>query len=34
MQARRAGNPPENMQKLLFEVPTGEMGERDRAIII
>jgi hypothetical protein len=33
MQARRAGNPPETMQKLMFEVPKGDTGERDRAII-
>jgi hypothetical protein len=33
VQARRAGNPPEIMQKLVFEVPQGDMGERDRPII-
>lgn len=33
MQARRAGNPPEIMRKLTFEVPNGDTGERDRAII-
>jgi hypothetical protein len=33
MQARRAGNPPETMQKLMFDVPADDTGERDRAII-
>jgi hypothetical protein len=33
MQARRAGDPPEIMQKLMFEVPTADTAERDRAII-
>jgi hypothetical protein len=33
MQARNAGKPPETMQKLLFDVPNGDMGERDHAII-
>jgi len=33
MQQRQAGNPPEIMQRLMFEVPAGETGERDRAVI-
>lgn len=33
MKQRHAGTPPEIMQRLMFEVPAGNTGERDHAII-
>ena len=33
MEQRRAGNPPEIMQKLMFDIPSGDTADPDQQVM-